>query len=265
METLELLKLATIETESRSFKSSGLEVLKYQPDLKKSKMLLTQQGTATLFIAKKGEPLLDEMYKYLKEGNGTEQIIIEKFMKQFSGIKEIALEDAVLLQKKQNLLASVRYGGKTLLEGFFIPDKIKVVGASFPYNGGRISEEDFKLIQHYKKENLKEELQGFIVLHEPNLTKAEADILKQLPANQFELNIGTNPLGYATGLIAIAVAVSLATGICCPQRNEDFVIPNYAFDPYDIHLPDAVLKQISVSAAASEILKIRRNFLIHKY
>ncbi|MEA5259372.1 hypothetical protein VB264_16355 [Arcicella aquatica] len=265
METLELLRLATIETESRALKSSSIEILNYKPDIKKSKILLTQQGTATLFMAKKGEPLLDEIYKYLKSGVGAEQTIVEKFIKQFSDIKEIALEEAVLLQKKQNLLASVRYGGKTLLEGFFIPEKIKVVGASFPYNGGGILEEGFKLIQHYSKENLKEELQCFIVLHEPNLTKAEADILKQLPENQFELNIGTNPKGFATALIAIAAAVSLATGICCPHRNEDFVIPNYAFDPYEVHLPDAVLKQISVSAAASEILKIRRNFLVHKY
>lgn len=263
MENLKQIQLAAFETESRSYEHSTLEVLNYTPK-KGSRVLLTAQGTATLFLSKKGDKFIKEINQFVKSKNGDEQTIADKFKKQFEGLKELSLEEARIYHSKSAVISSLKYGNKTLVDSIFIPDNIKVLGVSFPYNGGQLENKNFQLFQ-YLKDATKQRIEGFIVIHEPKLTKAEADILKQLPANQFELNIGTNPVGFATALIAIAAAVSLATGICCPQINENFVIPNYAYDPYDVHLPDNVIQQISVTAAASEILKIRRDFLIHKF
>jgi hypothetical protein len=264
VENLDPIRQAAIETQSRAIRISNLEVLHYRPDLETSKMLLTQQGTATLFFAKKGDAFLDKIYQSLKKKGGADRSITDKFAKQFDGLDEMSLEEAAQVHKKQHVLASLRYGGKTLVEGIFTPDKVSVGAVAMPYNGGQLLKSGFQLVEHLK-EGTAEALQGFIVIHEPPLTKAEKDILKKLPADQLELNVGTCPVGFAPALIAIAVAICLATGICCPQRNEDFVIPQYALDPYDIHLSDQVISRISAAAAAAEILKIRRNFLEHEY
>lgn len=257
---LEVLRPAALEAEGRPYRVTQLEVLDYQPTYGDLDTILVRPGCIGVFVGPKPSPLIAAVRHAIRANDGTDQRLANTIREQLAGRARIALEDAVDLLVQQPVFASIRYGGRTLVSSLFAPPGLPMAAVAIPYNGGTLAPRGFSLVEHYTP-GATDALDAVLVRHTPQLTKGEKAALDRLPTDLAEMNVGTAALCFALSAVAIASAVCLATGICCPHRprvprdDEDF-----ATTP-DFHLQDEQLTQMNPALAARHLLRIRRDAL----
>jgi hypothetical protein len=264
LENVQVLRPASLETEGRPYRIKPLEVIDYKADLDADGTVLIRPGTIGLFAAPKGSPLLEEVRRAATAGDGSDRAVAERIREQFVDRQMLPIEEAVRLLIDQPVFASMRYGGRTLATSIFTPPGSDIAAVAMPYNGGRLAQDGFSLVEHYREDS-DAELDGFVLRHAPELTRSESAALDKLPAEMSEMNVGNAALCYALSLVGIAAVVSLATGICCPHWVVEANDPGSASTPMpDLHLGDAQLEKISAAATARHLLRIRREMLEHR-
>src|SRR5262245_37665329 len=198
------------EAASRPIRRRTLEVIDYQPADARPQTHLALEGTITILAARKGSRLMADIRASLRKGAKTEDVA-GRLYRQYKRRKTSSLTGALKKAVSQNVFADVRYGGRTLLEGLFVPDDLEVAFVPLPYNGGLLADDGIVLIEHPRTDDA-EPLDVLVLRHAPPLTKAERAAIAKVPKEQRAMNVG-NPLGpraCSVLLLTAAVAVEVA-------------------------------------------------------
>lgn len=249
---LDTLGAAALEAESRPMRCSPIEILEYTPSSGDPARQLAGPGTVTLFLARKGSPVLDEIRA--AASGGQDQQLTARLRAQSKGRTPLPLNRALEMLKAQPVFADVRYGGLTLASNYFVPGDAACSAVVLPYNGGRLARQGFTLVEHWRAAD-DSPLQAVALLHAPPLTAAEKAALEQVPADQLELNVGKSYMCWALSAIALAALVTLAA-ICTyqPESDDDHRGPGD-------HLDEDEILALGPAATARELLRLRRRKL----
>ncbi|RYG24114.1 hypothetical protein EON82_11825, partial [bacterium] len=202
------------EIESRQVRKSPLPVIDYVPSAGEEGFFLAEPGALTVFLARKGSWVLDEVRRAAVDATGYDSELFQKLAKYFDGRQSVPLGEAVDMVLRQPTFSSVRYQNKVLASSLFLPEDIPVVALALPYNGGEFDPAAFVLVEHLR-EGSDVEFEGLILRHSPELTEAEREALRLVPPDQDENNVGGIGMCFAACAIAVAALVCLATTLCC--------------------------------------------------
>jgi len=221
---LRALNAATLEAERRALRQRRLAVFDYQPSSKEAVVALAAPGTVTLYLGRRGEPMLRQIAETaMRKGRDDARLAL----KIREGLERrerqrMSVPEAVDLLVKQPVFADLRYGGKTVASHLFVPDDMDIVSVVMPYNGGRLARGGFTLVEHIA-EGSHAALTGLLVRAAPPLTRAEAVALSLVPSSQLEANVGV-ALGGAEDednlALTLVTLAALAAGVALAAAAE---------------------------------------------
>src|SRR5581483_3890603 len=146
---IDVVAPAALEVEARAIRFRKIPVVEYDWEGDHEGPLAVP-GSAMVFIAKKGSPVLKEIRAAAKARNGSDAGVARKVFSPFRERRPMALADAVELLKRQPVFASIQYGGLTLATSLFVDEGLHACVVPLPYNGGRLAKEGFTLVEHVK-------------------------------------------------------------------------------------------------------------------
>lgn len=244
---LGILRDAADDAEQRLVRRSNLALLEYVPSDPDSEDVLVPPGSVTIFLARGRTELLDSIRAALSDSGGKDLDLKREIQALHDCRKPLDLESAIALFREQPVVGEIIHGRSTLAKNLFVPDDLELSVVPLPYNGGALAEDDFHLVERVKWD-AGDRLEGFAVRHAPQLSAAEAEALRLLPADMIEDNVGMAAMCYAATGIAIVAVVIFAT-YACPGFGE---VPR---------IDDQRLAAIGPEASARELLAVRRRAL----
>lgn len=215
---IQSLGYAISEREIRLTRKSKVEVYDYEPSDISAETHLAWSGSIGLIVAHKGSEILERFRKIVSSKSNDDINLANELKNEVVGRKPIAYDEAVQGLIDRPIFASLRYKGRILSSGIFVPDGLKAYTAGIPYNGGPLDSSSFELVEHLKDGSEKEELEAIILKRPPILTDAEKFAIKSL--NDDELNLGVGIMCYAISAVTFAYTVSAATGMTCPHSSD---------------------------------------------
>src|SRR5690348_3299665 len=81
-------------------------------------------GTVTLYIGHKGNKLFGKVRLAAKEGGKHIEEVYEHIDRQLKNTKSVSVSDHVKMMIQEPLIADIRYAGRTLSHGFFLPHQV---------------------------------------------------------------------------------------------------------------------------------------------
>ncbi len=249
MDMRDLLILAAHEKESRPVRHSNVPFTDYKPS-RDSAVALAPAGSVMVYVGRKGSETLHRIREAAKGKDGSDVRLAEELFKVYEKQPLLSPYRALRLVQSQPVVASIRYGGRTLATNVTLRPEFDVVFVASPYNGGSLRPSELTLVEHYKEAS-QESLEAVALRRAPDLTAAEAAALKNVPLEQSELNLAPNGscCDSITDIVQIIIAATFAMA-CDPLRR-------------DFHIAEGDLKRISPTAAAIELMDIRREALNH--
>jgi hypothetical protein len=209
---------AISERDSRMTRKSNVEVYDYEPSDIHAEVHLAWSGSIGLMVAPKGSEILDRVRKCVTSKSKDDIDLANELKNDVVGRKPIPYDLAVKGLIEKPVFASLRYKGRVISSGIFVPDGLKAYTSGIPYNGGELDADAFELVEHLKGNTEGEELQAIILKRPPVLTDAEKYAISSLTDD--ELNLGTGIMCFALSAVTIAATVSAATGMTCPQSSD---------------------------------------------
>lgn len=222
-------------------------------------------GTLTVFVARKGSAVLQELREALKTGGETLKQLYKKVGAQAVQIERWTLEEAVQATIQEPIFAELRYGGATLAQGLSVPQGLDMVVLFLPYNGGRLAQEGFILAERYK-EGSEAGLEALVVRVDPPLTEAEKAALQLVPTEQDINNVGSTrwcdttwiAVGLVTAVVATPAAHALVTDALVDIALD---LLGFTANALETHIPEETLRQLGPAASARKLLEMRREAL----
>lgn len=256
-DSIALLNTISREKASRSVRFRKLPVTDYKPSSVMPDKQIALSGTVTLFIARKGEKLFQELKAAVKKGGESEdRKVAAQLNRSFAARRPRPLEEIARGIRSEPLLADLRYGGATLVENIILPSDATILAVPLPYNGGRIAEAGFTLAEHYV-EDLDEEYDVLLVRHEPPLTEAERAALKAVPEEMVAVNIGKGPGDAACSVVLLTVAVVAEVAVVAATFTVVKAHDDHSMD----HVNPAAIKDLGPVASARALTNLRRDIL----
>jgi len=251
MDMHDLLILAAHEKESRPVRYRTIPFIDYHPKAD-AKSVLAPPGSVMVFVGNKGSRNLERIRAAATATDGSDASLADELHKIFKSVHLLSPHAAFRLVQRQPVLASIRYGGRTLATNVTLRPELDTVFVVSPYNGGPLHPDELTFIEHYK-EGTKEVLDAVALRRAPNLTRAEAAAVKRVPAEQAEINLAPNGscCDSVTDIVQVVIAVTFA--IMC-----DPIFP-------DVHIAEETLKELSPVASAIQLMDIRREALSHTH
>ena len=251
MDIKDLLTLAAHETQSRPLRYSSIPILDYKPSREDGKALALP-GTIVLYLAEKGSRRLAAIRDAISSRNSADRRLAEEILAQHEGRSRLPTMRAWDIMRRSPVIASIRYGGRTLANNMIVPPWSDIVWITCPYNGGRLSTDELTLVEHVL-EGSEIEYEALAVSREPRLTAAEKAALSAVPEDQLELNLAPN--GSCCDDITMGILIMIATAIAqCGKPLFD-----------DFHIQESELRNMSPTAAAIRLMEIRRDALGHEH
>ncbi|SRR6266568_7821350 len=251
MDRNDLRMFAAEEAESRPIRHSSVRIIEYRPARVEGRVL-APAGSVMVYVGKKGSPALARIREAAEKGSGSDVRVAEELMAQYNGRKLLSPYRAWRLLEAAPVFADIRYGGRTIAKNLFVPPGVDAVWIASPYNGGSLLPAELTLVEHLK-EGTKASLEAVALRHEPPLTAAERAALKNVPESQLELNLAPNGAccDNVTDVLQIIIAATFA--MLCG-------------DPLpDVHIAEDEIKSLSPTAAAIQLMDIRREALGHEH
>jgi hypothetical protein len=251
---IDVIAPAALEVEARGIRFRKIPVVEYDWE-GDDEGPLAPPGSATVFIAKKGSPVLKEIRAAAKARNGSDAGVARKVFSPFRERRPMELAQAVQLLQKQPVFASVQYGGLTLATSLFVDAGLHACVVPLPYNGGRLAKEGFTLVEHVK-DGSKDALDAVVLVRSPPLTAAERAAVRRVPASQLGLNVGkASDCWGVTAIAAVAVVVLAAVAVAtlgCHSGVQGGPLARPASISADR------IKKLGPAATARELLRLRR-------
>jgi len=270
------LRPVALEAEARALRKKAIPLIRYKPKSKDVSTMLAVPGSITVFMARKGSKILDEV-RAAVEGQADEAKLTKRLVEHFNSRRRVSVEQAVKMLQKEDVFADIRHGGTTVAASLFHPDGLECCVVVLPYNGGRLVRGGLTLIERVKGwipnpddpdggplpgdplppipepepgPDPSPELEAIALVHPPRLTRVEKEALARVPASQLELNLGkasdcTAVTGIAVAAVVVLLVVAIMTAGCAA-----FEIPA---------LSEARVRQLGSLATARELLAARRN------
>jgi hypothetical protein len=249
MDMRDLLVLASHEREDRPLRYTTVPFIDYRPK-GESRISLAPAGSVMVYVGHKGSSTLKKIREAAQAGDGSDVKVAEELYKLYKDTPLLSPHRAFQILRAQPVIASIRYGGRTLATNVMLRPEFDTVFVASPFNGGRLRPDELTLVEHYK-ENSKDSLEAVAIRRAPNLTAAERAALEQVPSDQLEGNLAPNGscCDNITDIVQVVIAVTFALA-CDPVHR-------------DVHISEADLKKLSPTATAIQLMDIRREALTH--
>ncbi len=196
---------------NRTVRYRAPKIIFYEPKDENIEGLL-YPGTMTLFLAKSGSSILNEVSDSFGSGN-IEKIksLSERISSDLKERERLSIDKAVD-ELKSGILVDLLYDSKTLIQNLGLPERIEFVICPFAYNGGEIDQTKFELEEWYHNEENESQtkLDAVLVIRSPILTPAEKEALRMVPKDKIHFNIGSPELAAAIGAVFAGATVALA-------------------------------------------------------
>lgn len=251
MDKRDLLVLAAHEQEMRPLRYSTVPFIDYTPS-KQGPVALAPTGSVMVYVGRKGSETLARIRQAAQARDGADVELAGELFKQYKSQPLLSPHEAVRLLQAQPVLASVRYGARTLATNVMLRPEFDTVFIASPYNGGQLRPDELSFVEHYK-EGSNEALEAIALRRAPQLSPAEAAALKNVPIEQSELNLAPNGscCDSITDVVQIVIAATFAMA-CDPIRR-------------DFHISEAEIKRMSPTATAIQLMELRREALGHAH
>jgi hypothetical protein len=232
------------ENISRPIRESKLEVID-------GTIQLSAPGTLTVYVGRKGTKGIESI-RSVKERGRVDQLN-EDINKQIKQTSAVPIYHLPALMVRQPVLADIRYGGGTLIHGFFLPDGVDLFPIPLAYNGGGLAREGFTMIE-YHREGTDTALEAVVVRTPPSLTPAEEAALRKVPETQLRNNVAalagwcdTTWWAVAAAVVAVAEVTIQVTCVCAAMDT--------------VHLSEDALKTLGPAASARQLTLLRTQAL----
>ncbi|WP_055714049.1 hypothetical protein [Streptomyces torulosus] len=212
------------------------------------------KGTALLFWARPGTPLIGMLEKAYATGD--ERVLrqlSEEFQEQLDTRPVQPIDVAFEKLLSAPVYFDVMYGSKTLVASLALVDGIDYGVVTFAYNGGKLHDADFKIVERYRDFD-RASYDTLIVKTAPDLSAVEQQAIDAVPEHQLELNVAHTamcPIACA-GIAAIVIALITCAGGCSQQLGERLD---------EVELTEEQIKQLGSLASARDLLSMRREIL----
>jgi hypothetical protein len=227
-------------------------------------------GTATAFVAREGEPLLNKLTETIQSNNSKAFNLVTGEIKRLEtdalGTVEASANPSGLHAVPG--FAAITYAGKQLIGHLHVDESLRVNVHPFIFNGGSLDRTGFSVTEYYRPEDATP-LSCVIVVRQPQLSSIEKEALRLVPSG--------SPNNVAVSLVApFTPAVLQAIAAQTPYaaqwvKNQ---ILHWLFGTVAINqLPDLVLesaefmakvKSLPPDASAAELLRLRTDILLRK-
>jgi hypothetical protein len=236
------------EAERRVSRSVAVPQYDYTPSARESNLNLVHPGTITLFLGRPGSELLQEIRACIRSGvaDGTDARLAQRLADISVDRPTLAFPVAIDLLLAQDVISELTFNGTTLVANAFVPDDLDVAVFPLPYSGGPIDPDGFRLIN--RSADGLGWLDGFLAIHRPNLTAAEAAALAMVPRDAVSVNVGRHANCYAVTAVAVVAVVALGTYACPGSFAE-------------VHLDPDLVRRIGPEGTARELVRLRRQAL----
>jgi hypothetical protein len=255
----ELKTLAALdrETAKRSIRFHKLEVIDYTPSSPLPETQLAPTGSITVFLARKGEPLLQEVRTAARTGQGADRRLARKIQRQIALRPKLSVEEAARICAAQPVIAELRYAGATYWKNLFLPDGVPVGTSALPYNGGELAAEGFTLVEYFEEEDADQGFEVVLLRNRPVLSDPEKSALQKVPADMTQVNVGFGIGDNANTLLWLAAAVAVEVAIVWAT----FTITKGLDDKSMEHINPGAVASLGPIGTARALVNLRRDLL----
>ncbi|MCB1020569.1 MAG: hypothetical protein H6509_07455 [Bryobacterales bacterium] len=237
------------------------------------------EGCVVGYFATEGNKTLDAIYEAAKAGDLKKLDQLHSRLAA-SHLKQLeSLGDKPVGIAKTPLWGELRYRSKTISRALLAETAAWVDVRFFPYNGGKLFDDDFSLVNFPLSANRKL-LTGVLLKRPPQLSALESEILSQIPREGTESNIGVESgiFGHVVRAVAKATKKVVVATVDAAKRAVNWVTENKTavleatMLTYEVAtmatggcpvLPGATVTQsIKPSSSAADLLAIRREALL---
>lgn len=166
--------------------------------------------------------------------------------------------------------AELRYRTKTISFGLFADKPSSIEVRTFPYNGGKLYDADFKLVNFPASDGAKK-LECLLIKRDPVLTQLERDILSKVPREQTESSIGVEA-AFTGAVLKMVVKTAKKVGkavVDGVKKAVDWVTRNKTTTVHTIDIVTLIgdcplipgpvgVKKIDTNSSAADLLAARR-------
>ncbi|MCA9277590.1 MAG: hypothetical protein H6815_02235 [Phycisphaeraceae bacterium] len=238
---------------SRVAEVSSIKILNTTPTTGQ-RPTLGLPGSMMVFLSKGNSQAIEEVRTAAIQGGERAASIFRHLKKQFACRKTLPIGEAIELISKQSVFAELRYGGNILASGLAVPDDLDYTVLVLPYNGGRLAPEGFELVEYLEEPGQADRLQGIVIQVTPDLSEAEAELMKaQNDMDRwrnvaYEFDCDTTAWAVAA---AFAIGVTVGLAVTCAGC----VVPDL------MHLDQSDIDRLGPSASVQELLQLRHQYL----
>jgi hypothetical protein len=210
-------------------------------------------GSVTILWASRGSELLRHIENaYASRDIETLRTLGERVARDTLRRSVISIREAVDQLIDAPVYFEFRYNGKTQARNLALINGIDIACLPFPYNGGRLREDDFTIVEYYRPRH-RAEYDYFVLIAPPRLTELEKIALEAVPADQLEMNLGAAGKCWgwcaATVVAVVVLTVVVACGPICAKLDS-------------LSLSEEVLKRLGPIASARELVNMRRELFL---
>ncbi len=238
------LHIADDEAYAREARTRVVEMLTLDAPKRADHIPATMPGTLTLFLARPGSRLLDDVRGVARADRDSTRRLSDKLRRQFAGRKQVSLPEAVQQLLSQRVFAELRFGDRTVARNLFVPDDESVCVVTLPYTGAELARDAFRLIE-YSVKGADQTLDAVILKHDPPISSAERAALAAAAASLPNGGPVSGPCD--ADLVEAAFMVLLFAILAKPG---DFTA--------DQHVAEERIREIGPNATARELMQIRR-------
>jgi hypothetical protein len=238
------LHIADDEAYAREARTRVVEMLTMDVPKRADQIPATMPGTLTLFLARRGSSLLDEVRGVARADRNSARRLSDRLRRQFAERKRVPLSEAVQQLVSQRVFAELRFGDRTVARNLFVPDDESVCVVTLPYTGAELVPDAFRLIE-YSMSGADQSLDAVILKYDPPISAAER---AALAAADPSLPNGGPVSGPCDADLVEAVVMVLLYALLL--KPGDFTA--------DQHVAEERIREIGPNATARELMQIRR-------
>jgi hypothetical protein len=249
---LESLDQMNADRYRRRIRISHPSVVTYESD---QPMDLVPPGCITAVFARRGSSVLSSIATAVRAGDaGQLNQHARRFLEQYRSRRVGPLQRAVEQVSREPVYADVRYGSQSLASNLCTLD-FEAGLITFPYNGGKLKDEEFSLVE-YHLPDVRDSVDVLLIKRPPKLSALEELALSRVPEDHLDMNIGNAAACFAlTAVLVAAVGAALVVTTAVAGCNDQF-------DQLDrVSLPDDTVTALGPAGTARELLQLRRQLL----
>lgn len=219
------------------------------PDEREHYSLKPVKGSVMLLAAKKGDDMLGKLEQAYATGDvKTLKRLSAEVDKEVARRKVVSVETVVDKLIDSPAYYDLNYGTKNLLANVALVGDLPYGSMLMAWNGGKLKDEDFKLIEHAKPYE-RGDVEFLLVKTKPELSRIEIEALEAVPETQLGINIGASAASPGACLVLIIVFVLATHAGNCNTFHDKLA---------EVSLPATTIRKLGKITSAAELLNQRR-------